>query len=207
MENEKEIKKKRIKRNRIIGRTLIIVSLIVFLIILLIFIIEMNRMKKIEIQDNKLITIYEENKKNPKELSKYSIRAILKIPKLDVQELIYLNKNNVYTDLEKGVVVYRQYDSLKDDVNNMSVILGHNSGLRTKKVFLKLEKMKIDDEFFIEFDGKQHKYIVKNRYIVDPKEEAPFVKEKDKNKVYLFTCYPYPINNKRLVLEGIREKI
>lgn len=132
------------------------------------------------------------------------MEALLLIPKLKVKEVIYSHKNNIYEDLEKGIVLHNQYDDLNGELNNISLILGHNSGLRTKKVFLKLEKLKIGDEFIIENDGNKYVYKIENRHVVSPKKEGPFKRENNKNKVYLFTCYPYPINNKRLILEGIK---
>ena len=203
-EKNREKRNKRINRNRIIGRILIIFSVITFLILSTILIIEIINMKNVEKRDNELIEIYEENKENEEKLKEYSIRALLKIPKVNIKELIYDNNNYLYDDLEQGIVVYNIYDNLSHEKNNMSVILGHNSGLRTKKVFLQLEKLDINDEFEIEFEGKLYKYNIENRYVVDPKSDGPFEREEDKNKVYLFTCYPYPINNKRLILEGVR---
>ena len=134
-EKSREKRNKRINRNRIIGRILIIFSVIAFLILSTILIIEIINMKNVEKRDNELIEIYEENKENEEKLKEYSIRALLKIPKVNIKELIYDNNNYLYDDLEQGIVVYNIYDNLSHEKNNMSVILGHNSGLRTKKVF------------------------------------------------------------------------
>lgn len=196
--------KKQIKNKQLIGKILIVISIIFLVIILTLIIIEIKNIKEEKTKEEKSLIIYEENKNNKEELRKYSIEALLLIPKLEVKEVIYSHENNIYEDLEKGIVLYNQYDELNGKLNNISLILGHNSGLRTKKVFLKLEKLEIGDEFIIEKDGNRYIYKIEDRHIVSPKKMGPFEREIDKNKVYLFTCYPYPINNKRLILEGVK---
>lgn len=191
-------------KKQIIGRILIIFSVILFIIVLVNIFLEIKYVKEEEIKEAQNLIIYEENKDDKEELEKYSMEAMLIIPKLKVKEIIYTNKNNIYEDLEKGIVLDRKYDKLDGKLNHMSLILGHNSGLRTKKVFLKLEKLEIGDEFIIENEGNKYVYKIEERYVVSPKKEGPFQRDSNKNKVYLFTCYPYPVNNKRLILEGVK---
>lgn len=83
-----------------------------------------------------------------------------------------------------------------------SVITSH-SGLPNAKLFTDLRKMKLQDKFYIEVNGKTLTYQVDQIDVIKPKQlETYFKLDQTKNYVTLLTCTPTGINSHRLLVRG-----
>jgi sortase A len=82
-----------------------------------------------------------------------------------------------------------------------SVIAGHR-GLVHAEIFRHLDKLAIDDIFYISTNGEKFAYQVDKIEVVAPDVAADFAIDPDKNLVTLMTCTPYMVNSHRLLITG-----
>ena len=124
-------------------------------------------------------------------------KSVLEIPSQNILVNIYDGISNEL--LKKGVCRYENTSVLGGV--GVSVICGHYSS-KWDYVFNNLVNVKLNDEFFIwDNNGKKHKYIVNNIFIVEPTEV--WILEQDDtscSKVRLFCCTNG--GKQRLVVEG-----
>ncbi|MDO5703328.1 MAG: class C sortase [Lachnospiraceae bacterium] len=84
------------------------------------------------------------------------------------------------------------------------VIAGH-TGLPTAELFTHLTELKEGDTFFIRVLGETHRYEIESVRVVYPEEESAYLGiEKGRDLVTLYTCTPYGINDRRLLVRGRR---
>lgn len=208
MDKTQEMKEKlnKLNTNEVWGRILLLFTLILLTFISSVLVIEIKRVEKHKLQDSELFEIYKENINNKEILEKHNIRGLLKIPKIGINELIYIRRPHKY-DIKPSLVLCQQFDDFSSENNNTSLIQGHDDGLRTKDVFALIEQLEIGDYFIIEFDSRQSRYKIVDRFILNTNIENILEKDKDKNRLYLSTFYPFPINNKNLILESEKVSI
>ena len=208
MDKNREMKEKLNKLNtsQIWNRILLLFILILLTFISLVLVIEIKRAEKDKLQDSELFKIYKENINNKEVLEEYNIRGLLKIPKIGINELIYIRRPNKY-DIKPSFVLCQKFDDFSSAKNNTSLIKGRDDGLRTKDVFALIEQLEIGDHFFLEFDSRKNRYKIVDRFILNTDIEEILEKDANKNKLYLSTFYPFPINNKNLILESEKVNI
>ena len=85
-----------------------------------------------------------------------------------------------------------------------SVIAGH-TGLPTAELFTRLTELGEGERFSIHLPGRVHIYEVCAVRVVWPREESRYLQiEKGKDLITLYTCTPYGINDRRLLVTGER---
>lgn len=120
------------------------------------------------------------------------------IPKILTNAQVYEGSSS--STLDKGL--WRiPYTSKPTDGGN-TVITGHRFDyLGGENTFYHLDKLDIDDEFQIIWDGEVYEYTVNSKKVVDATEteiEAPTEKE----QITLYTCHPIWNSKDRLVVIG-----
>lgn len=91
-------------------------------------------------------------------------------------------------------------------LNTHSVLTAHR-GLPENKLFTDLDKMKIDDLFFVETIAGELAYKVIDVRVIEPTAIEELRIQKDKDWITLLTCTPYMINSHRLIVVGERTKV
>jgi LPXTG-site transpeptidase (sortase) family protein len=116
------------------------------------------------------------------------------------------NNAAVYDEVLKHGVAHLKGTSVPGDAGT-TVIYGHSgvAGLLAGRnnpqiVFSRLDTVSIGDTMSIERDGKELKYVVSGKKIVDP-QNLTFMSEQDaKERAILLTCWPLGIGTKRLII-------
>ncbi|MCH5304513.1 MAG: class C sortase, partial [Ruminococcus sp.] len=86
------------------------------------------------------------------------------------------------------------------------VLTGH-SGMANATLFSNLDKLSLNDVFYITVLNETHEYKVDMIKNIKPNEADKYIKiEKNKDYVSLITCAPITINTHRLVVRGHRIK-
>lgn len=130
--------------------------------------------------------------------------GIVAIPELDLKLPIYAGTNE--TVLQKGVGHMEATSLPVGGLNSHSVLTAH-SGLPRNKLFTDLEKMNLDDLFFIETIAGQLAYKVVEIKIIEPSDFEELVIQKNRDLVTLLTCTPYMVNSHRLLVIGERTEV
>ena len=83
-------------------------------------------------------------------------------------------------------------------------ITGH-SGLSYSTMLSELDKIELNDVFYIKVLDEVHEYKVDNKRVVKPYGADKYFKiEKDKDYVTIATCFPITVNTHRLLIRGRR---
>lgn len=131
------------------------------------------------------------------------IMASIEIPKINVNIPIYHGTNDYV--LAKGVGHIRETSLPIGGESSHSVICGHR-GLPNAELFTNLDKVEINDEFYIHILDEVHVYVVDQIKIVEPEDTKDLLPIEGKDYVTLLTCTPYGINSHRLLIRGERNK-
>jgi LPXTG-site transpeptidase (sortase) family protein len=115
---------------------------------------------------------------------------------------------NLY--LKKGLAHFKG-TPLPGDGGN-SFIYGHsavpsffnNHQNLAETIFSKLDRVEVGDEIVVKKDGKEIKYTVRKKKIIEPTDFSVLHSQGDKETVTLMTCWPLGIPSKRLIVVGER---
>lgn len=129
------------------------------------------------------------------------VMGIIEIPTINVNLPIYHGTSE--TVLQKGAGHVEGSSLPIGGESTHSCISGHR-GLPSKKLFTRLDELKIDDIFLIHVFNEIHAYQVINIEVVEPTQIEPLKIQRDKDLVTLITCTPYGINSHRLYVTGTR---
>lgn len=91
-------------------------------------------------------------------------------------------------------------------MSSHSVLTAHR-GLPENKLFTDLNKMEVNDYFFIETIAGELAYRVMDVRVIEPTAIEELGIQKNKDLVTLLTCTPYMINSHRLIVVGERTKL
>ena len=105
--------------------------------------------------------------------------------------------------LSKGVGNLENTSLPIGGIGNHSVLVAH-SGLMKAKMFDNLDKLQLNDNFYINILDSKLKYKVNQIKVVKPEETDDLLKEYDKDYITLVTCTPKSINSHRLLVRGER---
>lgn len=199
-------------------KTNLISSLILGLIIILcsyylvnIEIIAKNQ-EKIRIEEfNKQldnIKVVEDKKSNSLSVANSLNRSvgILSIPSIGLNTTIY--DNSLEKSLNNGCGIIEGTGDILDTKNQNTILTSHN-GSSVKDLFTNLEKMNVNDKFYIKSNDKKiREYLVIDKKVVSPANELNYVKKPNKDLKYvtLRTCTPTGINSHRLHVVGVFNK-
>ena len=123
--------------------------------------------------------------------------AVLKIPKIKLEKGL-VAKNSKYNIIDYGIKILKESDS--PDVINGNVILAAHSGTADISYFNNLDKLKINDEVLILYNGKTYQYKIVNIYDIDKTGKAKINRNNNKSTISLITCRNG--TNKQIVLIG-----
>lgn len=128
------------------------------------------------------------------------------INRVNLQPNIPGNDATIYDDALKHGVAHLKGTSLPGDPG-VSVIYGHSgvAGFLVGKsspeiVFSRLDTVSIGDTMSIERDGKELRYVVSGKKIIEPQDLAFMSESGDKERAILLTCWPLGIGTKRLII-------
>ncbi len=142
----------------------------------------------------------------------YSKNMALSIKKLGIEQVNITTNVESYDEdvynlpLKKGLAHFKGTPIPGDGGN--SFIYGHsavpsffsrNQNL-AETIFSKLEKVDVGDEVSVFKEGKELKYIVRRKKIVEPSDFTVLQTQGDTETVTLMTCWPIGVPTKRLIV-------
>ena len=135
---------------------------------------------------------------------KGEIISYITIPKININIPIYEGSSNFV--LEKGIGHLENTSFPTGGISTHTVLVGH-SGLATKELFNSLDKLVVDDNFYIRNLDNFLKYKIVNIEIVEPYDVEKLEIQENEDLATLVTCIPKYINTHRLLVTGKRDKI
>lgn len=130
--------------------------------------------------------------------------GVLTIPRIQTKFPVYAGISE--SVLQKGVGHMEGTSLPIGGLSSHSVLTAHR-GLPENKLFTDLDKMKVDDYFFIETIAGELAYRVIDVRVIEPTAIEELGIQKNKDLVTLLTCTPYMINSHRLIVVGERTKL
>lgn len=129
------------------------------------------------------------------------IMGYVEIPKINITEPIYHYSHEV--SLGKGIGHIHGSSLPVGGINTHCILTGHR-GLPNQKFFSDLDKMNIDDRFYIHILNKILVYKVYDIKVIEPTDVESLFIEDNRDLCTLVTCTPYGINTQRLLIMGER---
>lgn len=127
--------------------------------------------------------------------------ATLEIPKINLEAPIYFSTTDLV--LANGVGILEGTNLPMGGEGTHAVLSAHR-GLSLGKMFTDLPKIKLGDQFYINFYGEKLAYQVDQIQTIDPDDVTPFQVDPTKDYVTLLTCTPIGINTQRFIARGHR---
>lgn len=127
--------------------------------------------------------------------------AYISIPKIDVYLPIY---HGLSENVLQSGVGHLETTSFPVGGNGTHAVLAGHTGLVRTKIFDDIDKLEINDKFYIDVLGETLVYQVDKIDVVLPDDTDTIVVEQDKDYITLITCTPYMINTHRLLVRGSR---
>ena len=134
-------------------------------------------------------------------LDQSGVMGYLEIPCISVNLPIYHGTSG--TVLEHGIGHLAASSFPIGGKDTHAVLTGH-TGLSSAKIFTDLTEMKKGDFFFIHVLDKKLAYRVDQITVVEPQDTKELQIMEGKDLVTLVTCTPYGVNDKRLLVRGVR---
>lgn len=126
--------------------------------------------------------------------------GVIRIDKIDV--LLPLFENTSKRNLKAGAGVVETTDLPESKDYTLSVVAGHRGSSNGLDYFLNIGKLEAGDEILITTRTEILHYTVTGDEVIEPDDWSRFTREAGKTKLYLMSCHPYPINNKRLLVKA-----
>lgn len=130
--------------------------------------------------------------------------GVVTIPRINMDFPIYAGTSE--SVLQKGVGHLEGTSFPIGGLNTHSVLTAHR-GLPENKLFTDLDKMEIEDLFFVETLAGELAYKVIEIKVIEPTEINELTINENQDLVTLLTCTPYMINSHRLLVIGERTEI
>ena len=130
-----------------------------------------------------------------------NIIGYISIPKIDINLPIY---HGISEDVLQNGVGHVDSSSLPVGGEGTHSVLAGHSGLAQIKVFDDIDKLEIDDIFYIKVLDDVLAYKVDKISVVEPDDTKAVSLEEKKDYVTLVTCTPRILNTHRLLVRGIR---
>jgi len=125
----------------------------------------------------------------------------VEIPKINVYAPIYHGTSD--ETLTKGIGHLPNTSLPVGGKGTHCVISGH-SGLLAADMFTHLNKLKINDVFYLHVLNKTLAYQVDSISVVEPEDISKLTIDENGDYVTLVTCTPYGVNTHRLLVRGTR---
>ena len=152
-------------------------------------------------QDKKIVVNKDYNKDMQLSIPALGINKVNVTPNVDSY-----NEDVYKLELKNGLAHFKG-TPLPGDGGN-SFIYGHSAVLSFFKnhqdlpvtIFSKLENIEVGDEVIVFRDGKELKYIVRNKRTVSPDDFSILKTQEGKETLTLMTCWPIGVPTKRLIV-------
>lgn len=135
------------------------------------------------------------------DLSKYGLNdgivGYIDIPKLDLHAPIYLGANE--ENMAKGVAQLGK-TSLPIGGKNTNCVLAGHRGMRTKEMFLHIDKLQPGDEIIVTNFREKLYYSVVETKVISPYSVNEILIQPGKDLITLISCHPYPQNYQRYLV-------
>lgn len=137
------------------------------------------------------------------------------IPKIGVNSSIIKNVDPInekeYLEKLKEGVAHAKGSSTPDEIGN-TFIFSHSSqtvfeAQKYNSVFYLLDKLEINDEFYVIYQSKVYRYKVANKQVANKDQIEYMSPISEDPKVTLMTCWPLGSDLKRLLVEGLLQEI
>ena len=126
----------------------------------------------------------DDGKNNNKIVENYI--AYLRIPKIELNRGFY-NITSTLNNVNKNIYVHPA-STFPNDASGNNLILASHSGSSSISYFKKLYKLELEDDIYLEYNGKTYHYKIKNIYTV-PKDGTVALRVKqDVSTISLITC-------------------
>lgn len=122
----------------------------------------------------------------------------IQIPAIGVDATVVMGDG--WEQLKKGVG--QHLDSANPGGQGNLVLSAHNDIFG--EIFRDLDKLKKGDEIIVITQDRSFTYIVTNTVIVEP-TRVDLMESTDESMITLISCYPYLVDNKRIVVQGIMQ--
>ena len=176
------------KKNKILGLLLVLISLFINLYDYLII---KTKEEKMVTETNKYITETSINNTTvtdnikTEDNSKYDYVAILEIPDINIKKGL-LSIDNKYNDIAYNIAIMET--SQMPDIKNSNLILASHNGNSPVSFFKDLEKINTNSIIYIYYNGYKYTYKINNYYIVNKTGKINISRDKTKNTITLITC-------------------
>lgn len=101
-----------------------------------------------------------------------------------------------------GLGIVDTTDLPSSKLGTLAVIAGHRGGRNEKLSFINIDKLENGDEIKITTKDEVLIYKVVGQQVVEDDDWSKFIREDEKSKIMLMACHPYPVNDKRLLVEA-----
>ena len=150
---------------------------------------EQNALKDFYIKEQEII---EDDKKDEepkneevKEHKKIEYIAVLKIPKINLERGL-VDPSSYLNNIDYNVQILK--NSAMPDQRFGNVMLAAHSGNARISYFRHLDKLNIDDDVIINYNGKTYNYKVVNIYDIEKTGKAQIIRNKNASTLTLVTC-------------------
>lgn len=144
------------------------------------------------------------NVQNALKLDENKAFGFLVIPKLGVENNIYLGANA--DNLMKGVAQVEGTALPIGGKGTRSVIAGHRGTHRVSMMFRWLDTLEPGDLVYVYTPAGRLIYSMTDSQVILPSENEKLLPQPDRDELSLLTCHPFPVNNRRLVVNCDRRK-
>lgn len=167
-----------------------------------------NKLKIITESSTEASTINEntiEDYYNALSVNNDDIIGYIKIPKIDVISPIYSEATD--EQLQKGIGHIKSTSLPVGGIGTHCVLSGH-TGLVGNRLFTDLDKLEVEDMFYLHTLDDTLAYKINQIKVVLPDETKEYINpQSDKDYCTLITCTPYGVNSHRLLVRGERTEI
>lgn len=151
--------------------------------------------------DQNLFYENEEKVEKQKEIStknvdKINYIATIKIPKINLERGL-VEPSSYLNNIKYNIQILK--NSSMPDVEKTNLILAAHSGTARISFFKNLDKLKVDDEVFINYRNNIYTYKVVRVYDVNKNGKANLIYNKNRNNLILITCR-YKTNKQIIVV-------
>ncbi|WEV65417.1 class C sortase [Bifidobacterium sp. ESL0764] len=130
------------------------------------------------------------------------VMGMVVVPKIAVDLSIYHGTSSGTMDIGAG---HMYGTSLPVGGPSTHTVLVSHNGLTNALMFTRLDEMRKGDAFFIHVPGRRMGYRIDRIVVIKPTDTSKLRVEPGADRATLMTCYPYGVNDHRLLIQGHRD--
>lgn len=136
--------------------------------------------------DNQEQPVTEPDNKNNNNQNVENYIAYISIPKIELNRGIY-NTTSTLNNVNKNIYVHPA-STFPNNVGGNNLILASHSGSSSISYFKKLYKLELEDDVYLEYNGKTYHYKIKNIYTVLKDGTVALRVKQNVSTISLITC-------------------